>query len=193
MTNDDSQVLIQLLKVLADESRIRILGLLTDHEASVDELSAYLGLKAPTVSHHLSRLRDLSLVTMRAEGNVHFYRFHPESLRQLNRLLQPERLAAMVTAEGDAWEHKVLNDFLIGEQLKEIPASRKKRLVILKWLADKFERDARYPESEVNEILKRHHPDFATIRREFIGNKLMERNNGVYWRIRSDSESESAR
>src|SRR5579875_3303808 len=175
MTNEDSQILIQLLKALADESRIRILGILTDHEASVDELSAYLGLKASTVSHHLSRLQELGLVSMRAEGTIHFYQFHPESLRQLNRLLQPERLAAMAAEEGDVWEQKVLNDFLIGEQLREIPASRKKRLVILKWLVDKFEWDVRYTESEVNEVIKRHHPDFATIRREFIGNKLMER------------------
>ncbi|WDL96735.1 DUF2087 domain-containing protein [Alicyclobacillus sp. ALC3] len=192
MTEEDSQVLIQLLKALADESRIRILGILADHEASVDDLSAYLGIKPPTVSHHLGRLRDLGLVTMRAEGNVHFYKFEPESLRRLNRLLQPERLAALATAEGDAWEQKVLNDFLIEERLKEIPASRKKRLVILKWLADQFEWGVRYPESQVNEIIKRHHPDFATIRREFIGNRLMERENAVYWRIRSEMQSESS-
>lgn len=189
MTDEDSQVLIQLLKALADESRIRILGILSDREASVDDLSAYLGIKPPTVSHHLSRLREFGLVSMRAEGNVHFYRFESESLRRLNRLLQPEKLAAMATTEGDAWEQKVLNDFLIGEQLKEVPASRKKRLVVLKWLVDKFEWDMRYPESEVNGILKRYHPDFATIRREFIGNRLMERDNGVYWRVRSDTDS----
>lgn len=193
MTDEDSQVLIQLLKVLADESRIRILGILADRDASVNELSAYLDLKAPTVSHHLNRLRELGLVGMRPEATVHFYRFQPEFLRQLNRLLQPERLAAMAIAEGDAWEKKVLNDFLIGEQLKEIPASRKKRLVLLKWLADKFDWDVRYPESEINETIKHHHPDFATIRREFIGNRLMDRNNGMYWRIRSESESEADR
>ncbi|MCL6600395.1 MAG: metalloregulator ArsR/SmtB family transcription factor [Alicyclobacillus macrosporangiidus] len=188
MTKEDSQVLVQFLKALADESRLRILGILADHEASVDELSAYLGLKPPTVSHHLSRLRELGLVSMRTEGNVHRYRFQPEPLRQLSRLLQPERLASMARAEGSAWEQKVLNDFLIGDQLKEIPASRKKRLVILKWLADKFEWDVRYPESQVNEILKRHHPDFATLRRELIGNQLMDRDNGVYWRIRKEAE-----
>jgi hypothetical protein len=190
MTHEDGQVLIQFLKVLADESRLRILGILADHEASVDELSAYLDLKPPTVSHHLSRLRELGLVTMRAEGNVHFYRFQSDSLRQFSRLLQPERLASMARAEGNAWEQKVLRDFLIGDQLKEIPASRKKRLVILKWLADKFEWDVRYPESQVNEMLKRHHPDFATLRRELIGNKFMERDNGVYWRIHNEAESE---
>lgn len=186
MTQEDSQLLVQLLKALADESRIRILGILADREASVDELSAYLGLKSPTVSHHLSRLRELSLVSMRTEGNVHLYRFHPESLRRLNRLLQPARLAEMASVEGTAWEQKVQNDFLIEGRLKEIPASRKKRLVILKWLADRFERDVRYPETEVNGIIQRHHPDFSTLRRELIAARLMERDNGVYWR--TDSE-----
>lgn len=190
MTNEDSQILMQLLKVLADESRIRILGILTDREASVDELAAYLGLRAPTVSHHLSRLRELHLVSMRAQGNVHFYRFQPESLHQLTRLLQPEQLAAMANVDGDAWEQKVLKDFLIGEQLKEIPASRKKRLVILKWLADKFGWNVRYPEPEVNEQIKQHHPDFATLRRELVGNRLMQRENGVYWRIANHDDTE---
>ncbi|MCY0876974.1 MAG: DUF2087 domain-containing protein [Firmicutes bacterium] len=64
-----------------------------------------------------------------------------------------------------------------------MPASRKKRLVVLKWLVEKFEWEVPYSESQVNEILKQHHPDFATIRREFIVNKLMERENGIYRRL----------
>lgn len=190
MTNEDSQVLIQFLKALADESRLRILGILTNQEASVEELAAYLALKPPTVSHHLNRLRELQLVDMRAEGNVHYYRFQPETLYQLNRLLIPDKLAQLADVEGDAWEQKVLRDFLNGEELKEIPASRKKRLVILKWLADKFDTEIRYPEAQVNEIIGRHHPDFATLRRELVGNRLMQRENGVYWRILGDSDQE---
>jgi hypothetical protein len=65
---------------------------------------------------------------------------------------------------------------------KEIPASRKKRLVILKWLVNQFEVGINYPERLVNDILKRYHPDCATLRREFIGYKLMQRENGIYWR-----------
>jgi DNA-binding HxlR family transcriptional regulator len=190
MTHEDSQILIQFLKALADESRLRILGILTTQEASVEELAAYLGLKPPTVSHHLNRLRELGLVEMRADGNIHFYRFQPETLYRLNRLLRPEKLAQLADVEGDAWEKKVLRDFLNGEELKEIPASRKKRIVILKWLAAKFEPGVRYLESEVNEILGRHHPDYATLRRELVGNGLMRRENGVYWRIINDSDQE---
>lgn len=188
LSEEDSHSVVRLLKVLADESRIRILGLLTEHESSVDELSAYLGLKPPTVSHHLARLRDVGLVHMRPEGNVHYYRFDASSLQALHQWLEPEHLSAMVSQNGVPWEDKVLRDFVIAGRLKEIPSSRKKRLVILKWLVEQFESGVKYPEATVNEVLKRHHPDFATLRREFIANRLMGRENGVYWRIREESE-----
>jgi hypothetical protein len=35
----------------------------------------------------------------------------------------------------------------------------------------------------VNEIIKRSHPDTATLRRELIGNHLMQREAGSYWRL----------
>lgn len=185
---DDSESIVKLLKALADESRLRILGLLTEKSASVDELSTYLGLKPPTISHHLSKLRDVGLVHMRPQGNVHYYRFEPSSLRSLHQLLEPEHLSTIASSSGEPWEDKVLHDFVIDGRLKEIPSSRKKRLVILQWLVDQFDWGVKYPETAVNEVLKRHHPDFATLRREFIVNGLMARADGVYWRIQAESE-----
>jgi len=184
MTSDNNQRLIALLKVMADESRLRILGILVDREASVEELAAFLGLKTPTVSHHLHRLREQQLVEMRAEGTAHYFKFRPETLLHLNRdLLTPEKLASIADVDGDLWERKVLRDFLNGLELKEIPASHKKRLIILKWLVRDFDMGVRYTEAEVNARIQVHHPDFATLRREFIGNRLMAREDGVYWRI----------
>ncbi|KUO97123.1 metalloregulator ArsR/SmtB family transcription factor [Ferroacidibacillus organovorans] len=182
MTSEDNSMLVQFLKVLADESRLRILGILTNRGASVEELAAALSLKTPTISHHLTRLRELGLVRMRPEGTVHVYEFNAEALQRVNLLLKPEQLAQMANVEGDAWERKVLRDFLNGEELKEIPASRKKRAVILAWLVEKFDVGTRYAEADVNAIIKRHHPDYATLRRELIATHLMERENAVYWR-----------
>lgn len=82
-------------------------------------------------------------------------------------------MAALVdNVEGDAWERKVLRDFFEGTRLKEIPASPKKRLVILKWLARQFEYGHTYTEAQVNEIIQRHHPDSASLRRELISDKV---------------------
>ena len=184
MTGPELELLVNVFKALADESRLRMLGLMAERERSVEELASLLDLKGPTVSHHLARLRGLGLVTMRAEGNTHHYRLDGDALRNLNRdLLTPDKLARVTSdVSGEAWERKVLKDFFEGDRLKEIPASRKKREVVLRWLADRFERGRRYPEKEVNAVIGRHHPDFATLRRELIGAELMKRETGVYWR-----------
>ena len=151
MSQEEFQSLLQFFKVLADENRLKLLGILANGERSVEELAALLKLKAPTVSHHLAKLRELNLVGMRSEGNTHYYWLNGEALRQSNKqLLTPERIASLVDdVEGDAWERKVLRDFFEGTRLKEIPASQKKRSVILRWLANQFEPGVFY-EAQVN-------------------------------------------
>ncbi len=184
MPEEDLQALLQFFKALSDENRLKLLGILAQHEQSVEALAAQLQLKAPTVSHHLAKLKELDLVGMRPEGNTHIYWLKAESLRTISKgLLSSEKMASLVDdVESDAWERKVFKDFFEGTRLKEIPASRKKRTVILKWLANQFEDGVRYKESAVNDIIERYHPDTASLRRELIGEKLLQREQGVYWR-----------
>lgn len=185
MGQKEFNTLLRFFKALADESRLKILGILANRECSVEELAAMLNLKEPTVSHHLAKLKELHLVAMRSEGNTHLYWLNSEALQDISKeVFTPDRMASLVDdVEGEAWENKVLSNFIEGGRLKEIPASRKKRLVILKWLAGQFDMEVKYPESQVNELIKRYHPDCATLRRELIGSQLMHRENGVYWRL----------
>lgn len=184
MEADDLQILVQFLKVLANESRLKLLGLLAERERSVKELAGQLGLKEPTVSHHLARLEEMGLVAMRAEGTTHLYQLQAATLHRLSReLFTPSQVASIAdSVEGESWERKVLRTYFEGDTLTGIPSMRKKRDVVLRWLVNRFEPGVRYPEAKVNEILKRHHPDTATLRREFIMTRMMERKNGVYWR-----------
>jgi hypothetical protein len=80
--------------------------------------------------------------------------------------------------DTEAWESKVLKNYFEGDtqRLKEIPASRK-------WLVNQFDIGVNYPERLVNDILKRYHPNCATLRRELVACQLMQRENGAYWRI----------
>lgn len=183
-------VLVEYFKALADETRLRILGLLATGERSVEELAALLDLRAPTVSHHLARLKQVGLVRVRVEGNTHFYALQVEALHQLKRNLPtPRDLAQLAgSADSDAWERKVLRDFLAGDRLKEIPAMRKKRSVILRWLAEQFEHGRSYTEVEVNALLQRYHEDSATLRRELVGEKLLARESGTYWRLPTERQ-----
>jgi hypothetical protein len=85
----------------------------------------------------------------------------------------------------DAWERKVLQTYFDGEHITQLPTSEKKLLVILKWLAQQFEDSAQYTEKQVNEILTRFYPDYATLRRDLVEYKYMQRERGIYWRLPS--------
>lgn len=193
MKNEQFQLLLRFFKALADESRLKIVGILASQECSVEELAALLQLKEPTVSHHLSRLKELNLVSMRPDGNAHLYQLDNDTLQNISKeIFTPQIMASLVEeVNTEAWEQKILRTYIDGDsldsdgvqRLKDIPASRKKRLVILKWLVKKFDIGADYPERSVNEIIKRYHPDCATLRRDLVGYQLMQREQGVYWRL----------
>jgi hypothetical protein len=186
MPNAALPTLLAFFKALAHESRLKIVGLLASRELSGQELAALLALKEPTVSHHLAMLRELGLVRQRLDGNTHWWSLDLEVLVALNRRLATrDDVAALAGGiEPDAWDRRVLENFLAPDgRLKEIPASRKKRWIVLRFLTLKFEADRRYPEAELNDILKRHHWDCATLRREMIGYRMMARDHGIYWRL----------
>ncbi len=178
------QPALRFFKALADESRLRLVGILASREASVDELASLLALRPPTVSHHLAKLRQAGLVAMRPEGTSHLYRLDVDALRRASReALAPERMAALpLDGPADDWERKVLRAYFADNRLTEIPASRKKRGVVLKWLAQRFTPGRRYAEVAVNEVLQRYHADAATLRRELVGAGLLLRDHSVYWR-----------
>ena len=169
MDETGQSVALQFFKALGDESRLKIAGLLAHREYSVDELAASLALKPPTISHHLGILRRIGLVTVRPEGTTHWYRLDLDALRQMHHDTRPEKITvADDVANATEWDRKILRDYFDGERLKQIPMNRKKRDVILTWLVGQFEDGVRYPEKAVNEIIKRHHEDSATLRRELI-------------------------
>jgi hypothetical protein len=70
-------------------------------------------------------------------------------------------------------------------RLTSIPVQHKKRLAILRWLVEDFQPGRQYTEAEVNQIISRHHPDFAALRRYLVDEELMQRRRGIYWRTGS--------
>jgi hypothetical protein len=182
---DESPELLDLFKALAHESRLRLLGLVAQREHSVQELALRVDLNEPTVSHHLAMLRAVGLVRQRPDGNTHWYALEPDAVVALaRRLAAPEGIAGLARAPAGDWDAKVLESFVDSEgKLKSIPANRKKRRVVLAWLVRQFEEGRRYPERELNARLLERNPDSATLRREFIGYRMMARESGVYWRL----------
>jgi hypothetical protein len=84
------------------------------------------------------------------------------------------------------YDARVRENFIDASQrLISMPAQRKKRLAILRWLVEAFQPGRRYAEAEVNRIISRHHADFATLRRYLVDEELMQRQRGIYWRTGS--------
>jgi len=183
-SQEEMQTLLRYLRTLADQTRLRMIGLLANQQRSVEELATLLDLRPSTVSWHLGRLKEAELVQMRVEGNTHIYRLNGKGLGRVNKLLgSPERIALWAEeGAGDSWERKVIADYMLEGRLKAIPAYRKKLEVILRWLANQFAYGRTYPEKDVNAILGSFHKDTATLRRELIGYKLLQRDHGLYWR-----------
>ena len=86
----------------------------------------------------------------------------------------------MNSRTDDAEEARVLRAFFSKGKLKDIPASRKKRLVVLRHIVSTLDAGRIYPEKELNQVLTGFHSDVCTLRREFIINKLMVRKDGNY-------------
>ncbi|HLO04283.1 MAG TPA: metalloregulator ArsR/SmtB family transcription factor [Symbiobacteriaceae bacterium] len=187
MPQNEAQLeqLVAFFQALADLNRLKIVGMLAQHPASVEELVDALQVQQSTVSHHLAKLKALGLVNMRKEGQTHRYYLDEEILRTMaKQILSPENLAEAAPPFARlSFEEKTLRSFFGTDgRLKVIPAQRKKRDVILQQLVQQFETGQRYPEPHVNEILLRFHEDVFTLRRELIMAGLLERENGVYWR-----------
>jgi len=190
MAQDNFTQLLQFFKILGNESRLQIVGLLANGERSVGELADALRLTEPTVSHHLAMMKEVGLLGARAEGTTRIYWLDTGFLERMSKdIFLQENLATLAPAEReeDATQ-KILQTFLDDNRIKEIPAKRQKRLVILQWLVNQFEPGVRYTEAEMNTRLKQYHPDFAALRRYLIENGLMQRAGGIYWRIDAEGK-----
>lgn len=184
-----TETLLAFFKALADESRLKIIGLLAGGEHTVQGLAEKLDLKEPTVSHHLAVLKAQGLVTVRAVGVQRWHALDTGALESMSRrVLDPRVLSeaepALGEREGRGSDAHIVRGYLDeAGKLTAIPASRRKRAAVLRWLAALFEEDRDYPEPELNRILLEKHWDSATLRREMVGHQMMRRAAGVYRRM----------
>ncbi|MEX0794534.1 MAG: metalloregulator ArsR/SmtB family transcription factor [Pirellulaceae bacterium] len=79
LSEPTAKQLVQVFKLLADETRLRILCyLMQTKELNVRSLCELLDQSQPAVSHHLALMRATGLVDSRRDGKNNFYRILPE-------------------------------------------------------------------------------------------------------------------
>ena len=193
------QRLVLFHKALSDPTRIRILALLARGPLHGQALAGKLGIRPPTVTHHMSKLREAGLVKERREKNTIYFYLQETTLRRKARAVLDVVLKEAhetfeekaedkmkntdqgAKAKRELEKQEVLRNFFTPEgRLKQVPAQRKKRLIVLQHIVKGLQTGTSYTEKEINEHIQKFHDDFATLRRELIVNHIMYRENGIY-------------
>ncbi len=170
----------EILRALADAERLAVAGRLARENRTATELAADLGLALDRVRRHLKRLSGVGLVVGLPDRRT--YRLAAEALRRAAQEVGPSREPGLALGAVDEEEEAVLRRYFVGGRLQEIPAKRGKRLAVLSRLALEFEVGVRYPEREVDAMLRRFHPDHASLRRLLVHEGFLSRQGGEYWR-----------
>ena len=169
----------ELVGLLADDDRRRVVAALVLGAATIDAVQADTGLSARAAGKAVQRLIDAGLVIRGDDGTL---------------ALLGEAFALAARAEAEraprSAEHddepenvaRVLRAFVRDGRLTSIPTTHSKRVVVLDWLAQRFEPGRHYPEHTVNHILSEVHPDTAALRRYLVDEDIMTREHGEYWR-----------
>lgn len=93
--------LVELLRGLADRTRLHILLLLVRHgELNVSRIGEEVGQSQPAVSHHLNHLKRTGLVEYRRDGKFNFYRLAADGLGDLVATLFPAGAAPRLPLGG---------------------------------------------------------------------------------------------
>jgi len=81
------QALLQRFQAVAEETRYRVIQLLTGGERCVCELQDELDAAQSRLSFHLRKLKDAGLVSDRRDGRWVYYSLVPEALEEMRAFL----------------------------------------------------------------------------------------------------------
>ncbi len=182
METDANEAVVQLARALSDPTRIRIAAALIEQELTLEQIAIAAGVRPADIARHLKLLHDSGLVDEVPDDQPPHFRLDLDALRRISRAAFATPRSSSPETDGDAFDQKVLRDFVKDDRLTSIPATHKKKLVILRWLTTLVPEDVRLSEREISTFLKQYHPDFATLRRELVDNGFLQRDRGFYWR-----------
>lgn len=171
-----------LFKGLADRSRLLIVKSLLEKPQYLEELSKRLNLADSTVSFHVTKLEQIGLV--KKEKNQYYTIF------SIKKELFKKTLEEYMNFEDDekkeqekrikSYKEKIIKTFMNEGRIIQIPAQKQKRWIVFEVILNDFEFGKQYPEQEVNAIIQKYNEDYCMIRRSFIEERVMKREDGNY-------------
>lgn len=172
---------LALLKLLADETRLEILGILQKEDSYIEKIACELSLTPATICYHLKKMEAAGIVNCSRSQFYIIYSLNREIFdKPLFELIKKDE---EIVSTEEKYKKEVISNFFKYGKLTQIPTQRKKREIVLREIVNQFDPCREYTEKEVNEIILRYHEDFCTIRREMIAFGMMIRNREIYKRV----------
>ena len=172
---------LEILKVLADESRLKIIGILLKKDSYSEYLAYKLNLSTPTVTYHMNKLKKAGIVKA---TKIQHYIIYSLNYDIMNMSIETLIKSATTVDDTRTYEEKVIESFFEYGKLKQIPAQQKKREIVMAYIASNFELNKIYSELEVVAALLKIHDDYITIKRDLISMGFFEDLNMKYRRIK---------
>lgn len=172
---------LEILKVLADESRLKIIGILLKKDSYSEYLAYKLNLSTPTVTYHMNKLKKAGIVKA---TKIQHYIIYSLNYDIMNMSIEALIKSATTVDDSRTYEEKVIESFFEYGKLKQIPAQQKKREIVMAYIASKFELNKIYSELEVVAALLKIHDDYIAIKRDLISMGFLEDLNMKYRRIK---------
>jgi len=169
---------VDALGLLADDERLRVVAALVLGARTTDDVVERVGLSSRRVLAALTRLESGGLVRHEKDGA---WSFDVSRLREIARESRPA-VEPDDVGDVDAVTASVLRTFLRGGRLTQIPMHAGKRRIVLDHVCRIFDIGVRYPEREVNALLRAFHPDYAALRRYLVDEGFLGRERNIYWR-----------
>jgi hypothetical protein len=138
-----------------------------------------------TVVAAVRRLEQGGLVASSGGGLVAVESAFKDAVREHGTPPAPQPIPGVRRpSEGEAAAQRdaVLRAFIVGGRVPQLPAAWAKRRIVLEHIAAVFEPGVKYPEREVNAILRAWNDDHAALRRYLVDEALLARGDGLYWR-----------
>lgn len=174
-----------ILRVFTDPKKVKLLGQLCGDALPLHMLARAAGLSEVETMELVGALKSAGLLDETFAHDGFRWRYKPSAIFEALRETKAAASASDLPPGASAFDARVLGDFFVGGKLRSIPVQRKKREVVLRYLAGKFETGRTYTEQEVSFLLLNYHEDYASLRREMVDTGLMERANGIYRRVQS--------
>jgi hypothetical protein len=167
-----------IIGLLAEPERLRVLAALVLGARTPADVGRATGLDARAVGRALQKLQAGGLVDDKLEVRAELFK---EAARAAAPTAPAEDLGY-----ADPGVEQLIGRFIRDGRLVSLPAQDSKRRLVLEHIARSFEPGRRYPEREVDAVLRAWTEggatDHAALRRYLVDHQLLAREGGEYWR-----------